>query len=94
VGDPVAGGRFVVALGGLKSRGGAMTIAANSRTASSFPLEDVKLAEGNGRGARARGGDIQASQVRAGTAHFPDVADRDDIPDGVAHENRIRRPRY
>jgi len=72
-----------------------MTIAAKYENGVFKPLEDVKLAEGTrvevhlpAEAARKR-----PKSVRQFAA-FGMWADRDDIPDGVTYEDRIRQPRY
>ena len=72
-----------------------MTIAAKYENGVFKPLEDVKLAEGA----------MVEVHVRETVEPppFPNLrelaafgmwADRDDIPDGVTYEDRIRQPRY
>ena len=72
-----------------------MTIAAKYEDGVFKPLEDVKLTEG----ARVELHVREAAERRP----FPNLrelaafgmwADRDDIPDGVTYEDRIREPRY
>jgi predicted DNA-binding antitoxin AbrB/MazE fold protein len=71
-----------------------MTIAAKYEDGVFKPLEEVKLAEG------ARVEVHVAEQPRRRRkfvrefAAFGMWADRDDIPDGVTYENRMRQPRY
>lgn len=71
-----------------------MTIPAKYENGVFKPLEDVNLTEGTRvevhvPGERPR----RPSSVREFAA-FGMWADRDDIPDGVTYEDRIRRPRY
>ena len=71
-----------------------MTIAAKYENGVFKPIEEVKLAEGTRvevyvpteRPRRAR-------SVRE-FAVFGIWSDRDDIPDGVTYEDRMRQPRY
>lgn len=71
-----------------------MTIPAKYENGVFKPLEDVKLAEGT----RV---EVHVPSERPGRpksvrefAAFGMWADRDDIPDGVRYEDRIRQPRY
>ncbi len=72
-----------------------MTIPATYENGVFKPLEDVRLAEG----ARvevhvlAEGMLKKPKSVREFAA-FGMWADRDDIPDGVTYEDRMRQPRY
>jgi len=71
-----------------------MTIAARYENGVFKPLEDVKLTEGTRvevhvPAERPR----QPKSVREFAA-FGMWADREDIPDGVTYEDRIRQPRY
>lgn len=72
-----------------------MTIAAKYEDGVFKPLEDVKLANGTRVEVHVRGEEPrrQPKSVREFAA-FGMWADRDDIPDGVAYEDRIRQPRY
>ena len=71
-----------------------MTIPAKYENGVFKPLEDVKLTEG----ARV---EVYVTNEAAPKRHksvrdlpiFGMWADRDDIPDGVSYEDRIRRPR-
>jgi len=73
----------------------AMTIAAKYEDGVFRPLEDVKLTEGTGvevhvpeEAAPKRPKAVRDSPI------FGMWAGGEDIPDGVAYEDRIRRPRY
>jgi predicted DNA-binding antitoxin AbrB/MazE fold protein len=73
-----------------------MTIAAKYEDGVFKPLEDVKLTEGT----RVEVHVCEAAErppfpksLRE-LAAFGMWADRDDIPDGVTYEDRIRQPRY
>jgi len=72
-----------------------MTMAAKYEDGVFKPLEDVKFANGTGVEVHVPGGEPgrQHKSVREFAA-FGMWADRDDIPDGVSYEDRIRQPRY
>ena len=72
-----------------------MTIPATYEDGVFKPLEDVKLAEGTRVEVHVRAEDApkRPKPVREFAA-FGMWANRDDIPDGVTYEDRIRRPRY
>src|ERR1035438_4267238 len=72
-----------------------MTIPATYENGVFKPLEDVKLTEGTrvevhvpAEDAPERPKPVRDSPI------FGMWADRDDIPDGVTYEDRIRQPRY
>jgi len=71
-----------------------MTIAAKHQDGVFKPLEEVKLTEG----ARVEVHVADQPRCRAKSvrefAAFGMWADRDDIPDGITYEDRMRRPRY
>jgi Protein of unknown function DUF104 len=73
----------------------ALTIPAKYENGMFKPLEDVKLTEGTRVEVR-----IPDQQPRPRPksvreyAAFGMWADRDDIPDGVTYEDRMRQPRY
>ena len=72
-----------------------MTIAARYENGVFKPLEDVKLSEGTEVEVHVREGSTAKRPKSAGEwPIFGMWADREDIPDGVAYEDRIRRPRY
>ena len=72
-----------------------MTIAAKYEDGVFKPLENVKLTEGTRVEVHAL---AEAAPTRPKSVRdcpiFGMWADRDDIPDGVAYEDRIRQPRY
>ncbi len=72
-----------------------MTIPAKYENGLFKPLEDVKLTEGTRVEVQIR--DAQPrhrpKSVREYAA-FGMWADRDDIPDGVTYDHRMRQPRY
>ena len=72
-----------------------MTIAAKYEDRVFKPLEDVKLTEGTRVEVRvpAEAAPTRPKSVRDWPI-FGMWADRDDIPDGVTYEDRIRQPRY
>jgi len=71
-----------------------MTIAAKYEDGVFKPLEEVKLAEG----ARVEVHVAEQPRRRPKSvrefAAFGMWADREDIPDGVTYEDRMRQPRY
>jgi predicted DNA-binding antitoxin AbrB/MazE fold protein len=71
-----------------------MTIAAKYEDGVFKPLEEVKLAEG----ARVEVHVAEQPRRRPESvrefAAFGMWADREDIPDGVTYEDRMRQPRY
>jgi predicted DNA-binding antitoxin AbrB/MazE fold protein len=71
-----------------------MTIAAKYEDGVFKPLEEVKLTEG----ARVEVHVAEQSRRRPKSvrefAAFGMWADREDIPDGVTYEDRMRQPRY
>ncbi len=72
-----------------------MTIAAKYEDGVFKPLEDVKLANGTRVEVHVPSEETHGAlkSVREFAA-FGMWADRDDIPDGVTYEGRIRQPRY
>ena len=72
-----------------------MTIPATYENGVFKPLEDVKLTAGLRVEVHvpAEGAPTRPKSVREFAA-FGMWADRDDIPDGLTYEDRIRRPRY
>jgi hypothetical protein len=72
-----------------------MTIAAKYENGVFKPLEDVKLIEGARVEVHVP---AEAEPKRPKSVRdlpiFGMWADRDDIPDGVTYEDRIRQPRY
>lgn len=72
-----------------------MTIAAKYEDGVFKPLQEVKLAEGTRVEVHLPGGNTpkRPKSVREFAA-FGLWADRDDIPDGVTYEDRVREPRY
>jgi len=72
-----------------------MTIVAKYEDGVFKPLEEVNLAEGTRVEVQVPGEQprSQPKSVREFAA-FGMWADRDDIPDGVTYEDRIRQPRY
>lgn len=72
-----------------------MTIAAKFENGVFVPLEEVKLAEGTEVEVQVPvGATSQRSKSVRDLPIFGMWADRDDILDGVAYEDLIRRPRY
>ena len=72
-----------------------MTIAAKYEDGVFKPLEDVKLANGTRVEVHvpAESAPKQTKSIRDSPI-FGMWADRDDIPDGVTYEDRMRQPRY
>jgi hypothetical protein len=72
-----------------------LTIPATYENGVFKPLQDVKLADGTRVEVHvpAEGAPERPLSVRD-LPIFGMWADRDDIPDGVTYEDRIRRPRY
>jgi hypothetical protein len=72
-----------------------MTIAAKYEDGVFKPLEDVKLTEGTRVEVHVSedAAPKRPTSVRD-TPIFGMWVDREDIPDGVTYEDRIRRPRY
>lgn len=72
-----------------------MTIAAKYENGVFRPLKDVNLTEGTEVEVHVPEEPVQKrpKSVRDSPV-FGMWADRDDIPDGVTYEDRIRRPRY
>ena len=72
-----------------------MTIPATYENGVFKPLEDVHLTEGTRVEVHvpAEGATKRPTSVRD-LPIFGMWADREDIPDGVTYEDRIRRPRY
>ena len=72
-----------------------MTIPATYENGVFKPLEDVKLTEGTRVEVYvpAEGAPRKLKSVRD-LPIFGMWADREDIPDGVTYEDRMRRPRY
>ena len=73
----------------------AMTIPARYENGVFKPLEDVKLTEGTK--VEVHVPEESAPKRPKSVRDWPIFgmwADRDDIPDGVTYEDRIRRPRY
>jgi hypothetical protein len=72
-----------------------MTISAKYENGVFKPLEDVKLTEGTRVEVYVP---TEATPMRPKSVRdlpiFGMWADRDDIPDGVTYEDRIRQPRY
>ncbi len=92
-------GRLTDAAGDLRynwrEKQATMKILATYENGVFKPLEDVKLTEGTrvevhvpAEDAPKRPKSVRDSPI------FGMWADRDDIPDGVTYEDRIRRPRY
>ena len=79
----------------LNYRVDAMTIAAKYEDGVFKPLEDVNLTEGTRVEVRVL---LEAAPKRPKSVRdlpiFGMWADRDDIPDGVTYEDRVRQPRY
>lgn len=71
-----------------------MTIAAKYEDGVFKPLEDVKLAEGTRVEVHVREATRRQPKSVREFAAFGMWADRDDIPDGVTYEDRMRQPRY
>jgi predicted DNA-binding antitoxin AbrB/MazE fold protein len=72
-----------------------MTIAATYENGVFKPLEEVNLTEGTRVEVHVPAGDApkRPKSLREFAA-FGMWADRDDIPDGVTYEDRMRRPRF
>ena len=71
-----------------------MTIPAKYENGVFKPLEDVKLAEGTRVEVHVPVERPPRPKSVREFAAFGMWADRDDIPDGVTYEDRIRQPRY
>jgi predicted DNA-binding antitoxin AbrB/MazE fold protein len=73
-----------------------MTIAAKYEDGAFKPLEDVKLTEGTRVEVHVREAAERLPFPKSlrELAAFGMWADRDDIPNGVMYEDRIRQPRY
>ena len=72
-----------------------MTIAAKYEDGVFKPLEDVKLCEGTRVEVHVReAAERPRPKSLRELAAFGMWADRDDIPDGVTYEDRIREPRF
>jgi predicted DNA-binding antitoxin AbrB/MazE fold protein len=71
-----------------------MTIAAKYEDGVFKPLEEVKLAEGARVEVRVAERPRRRPESVREFAAFGMWADREDIPDGVTYEDRMRQPRY
>ncbi len=71
-----------------------MTIPAKYENGVFKPLEDVKLAEGTEVQVHVPTERPSRPKSVRELAAFGMWADRDDIPDGVTYEDRVRQPRY
>ena len=71
-----------------------MTIAAKYEDGVFKPLEDVKLTEGTRVKVQVPDERPRRPKSVREFAAFGMWADREDIPDGVTYEDRIRQPRY
>lgn len=71
-----------------------MTISAKYENGVFKPLEDVTLTEGTRVMVHVPAERPERPKSVREFAAFGMWADRDDIPDGVIYEDRIRQPRY
>ncbi|MBV9082891.1 MAG: antitoxin family protein [Acidobacteriaceae bacterium] len=72
-----------------------MTIAAKYEDGVFKPLEDVQLANGTRVEVHIPGAEPRCKRKSLREfAAFGMWADREDIPDGIAYEDRMRQPRY